>query len=66
MDAFVYFFTNLLFLNIVLASLAFLLGLFVGWLMWAKFKKRFHKSEMEIANLKSRLEFYRKQTSPDE
>lgn len=39
MDALVYFFSQLLTLNILLALVAFLLGLFFGWLIWGRRSK---------------------------
>jgi len=39
LDAVPYFFTNLLLHNVLLALISFLLGLLLGWLLWAKYKK---------------------------
>jgi len=40
MDALTYFFFNLGLLNFLLALVAFLLGLLLGWLLWGKFKQQ--------------------------
>ena len=50
LDAVPYFFTNLILHNVILALLAFLLGLLLGWLLWAKFKKEIAELEAEKAS----------------
>lgn len=53
-DAIPYFFTNLLLLNFLLALVAFLLGLLLGWLLWAKYKKQVSSYKSEVDDLKKK------------
>lgn len=62
LDAVPYFFTNLLLLNFLLALIAFLLGLLLGRMLWAKYKgqidslkKKEASDATEIKNLKEKL-----------
>ena len=62
LDAVPYFFTNLLLLNVLLALMAFILGLLLGRLLWAKYKnqidalkKQQESDAAEIQRLKDKL-----------
>ena len=60
MDAFSYFLTSLAALNFLIALLALLLGLLLGWLIWAKYKKLYENKPTcncasEINHLKQEL-----------
>ena len=62
LDAVPYFFTNLLLLNVLLALVAFLLGLLLGRLLWGKYKSQIQELEKqqkddaaEIKSLKDKL-----------
>jgi F0F1-type ATP synthase membrane subunit b/b' len=66
MEAFYYFFTRLALWNIVLATLAFLFGLLMGYWMWGQFKKRLQETgqslldtEREKETLQSELKDWR-------
>jgi F0F1-type ATP synthase membrane subunit b/b' len=48
MEAFYYFFTRLALWNIVLATLAFLFGLLMGYWMWGQFKKRLQETGQSL------------------
>jgi len=63
LDAVPYFFTNLLLHNFLLALISFLLGLLLGWLLWAKYKKliadfeaKQKRDAAEIKDLKAKLD----------
>ena len=48
MDAFTYFFRELALWNILLATLAFLFGLLMGYWMWGQFKKKLAESQASL------------------
>lgn len=50
MDAFTYFFLNLGLLNFLLALVGFLLGLWLGYLIWHKYKVELYKLRKEISS----------------
>jgi len=74
MDALTYFFFNLGLHNVLLALVAFLLGLLLGWLLWAKFKNQIQghitrekEYEAKIAKLEAeRLELESASADSDE
>ena len=56
MDAFVYFFSNLVLLNLILSLVAFFLGLLLGRYIWLKYKKEVSNLERESQLKQSRID----------
>lgn len=58
MDAIIYFFSNLIVLNLFLVLIAFTLGWFFSKMKFTRLQAKYDNAELELDKLKNRLEFF--------